>query len=504
MRFLTKSGAFRTMDAASKGVKRVNEPIIGTAVLRRYPDVDEAVVDALLQRELAASGRKLVVLDDDPTGVQTVHDVSVYTDWSPESIRQGFAETNRLFYILTNSRSFTAEQTAAAHREIARNVAEAAREAGTPYLLISRCDSTLRGHYPLETETLRRETEKAGGPVMDGEVLCPYFKEGGRFTIDNVHYVRYGGELVPAGDTEFARDATFGYRSSDLREYIEEKTAGAYPADTVCCVTLGALRRMDIDGVCEQLMAAHGFGKIVVNAVDDCDLKVFCVALYRAIARGKEFLFRSAAGLVKILGGVSDRPLLTGPELLARETRNGGVVIVGSHTRKTTEQLDALLALPDAVGVAFRSELVLDGDGAFDAEINRSVAEIEAALRSGRTAVCYTNRTLLRVEGESGEDALRRSVKISEGVCALVERLRVTPAFVVAKGGITSSDVGVKALRVRRADVLGQIRPGIPVWRLGPESKFPDIPYVIFPGNTGEADTLRRTVEILRSGMPGH
>lgn len=476
----------------------MNETPISAEVLRQYPPVDEAALEALLQKELAAARIKLVVLDDDPTGVQTVHGVSVYTDWSRESIRRGFAEKNRLFYILTNSRSFTEEQTIAAHREIAERVAAAAREAGTDYLLVSRCDSTLRGHYPLETGTLRRATVEAGGPAADGEVLCPFFKEGGRFTIGNVHYVRYGSELVPAGGTEFARDQTFGYRASDLREYIEEKTAGTYPAAAVGCVALETLRRMDIDGIYEQLMAVRDFQKIVVNAVDYCDLKVFCVALYRAAARGKRFIFRCAAGLVKVLGGVPDRPLLTREELIRRETGNGGLVVVGSHTQKTTAQLEALLALDGTEGIAFRSGLVLEGGGAFSAEIDRAAAKCGAAIRAGRTAVCYTGRELLSIPGESREDALRRSVKISEGVCALVERLKTAPAFLIAKGGITSSDIGTKALRVARAEVMGQIRPGIPVWRLGPESKFPGVPYVIFPGNTGDTETLREAVEILQ------
>lgn len=475
----------------------MNERKIGAQRLDAWPRIDEAAVDALLARELDASPFKLVVLDDDPTGVQTVHDVSVYTDWTMESLRRGFAEPGRLFYILTNSRSFTAAETEAVHRAIARGVAAAAREAGKPYLLLSRCDSTLRGHYPLETETLRAETAAAGGYAADGEVLCPFFKEGGRYTIDNIHYVRAGDELVPAGQTEFAQDRTFGYHASNLCEYVEEKTQGRIAAADVLCIPLEQLRRADVDGVTERLLSAHDFRRIVVNAVDYCDLKVFAVALYRAAAQGKRFLFRTAAGLVKVLGGVSDRALLTRAELLGGTSAGGGIVVVGSHTQKTTAQLEKLLTLPGTEGIAFRSDMVLEGDDAFGAEVERVVAEEERILRAGGTAVCYTARRLLTVEGESGEDALRRAVKISEGVCALVARLSVTPAFIIAKGGITSSDVGVKALRVQRADVLGQIRPGIPVWRLGPESKFPGVPYVIFPGNTGGVETLREAAAIL-------
>ena len=125
------------------------------------------------------------------------------------------------------------------------------------------------------------------------------------------------------------------------------------------------------------------------------------------------------------------------------------------------------------------------------------VKKSEEVMRTGKTAVCYTDRRLLTVENETKEEALLRSVKISDGVQSLVGNLTVTPAFVVAKGGITSSDVGTKALKVKRADVMGQIKPGIPVWKTGPESRFPGTPYVIFPGNVGEAQTLKEAVQVL-------
>lgn len=469
---------------------------LNISVLRTFPPIDEEKVDALLAAEIARNDTKLVVLDDDPTGVQTVHDVSVYTDWTAESIRSGFAEENKVFYILTNSRGMTVPETTAIHREIARTVAAIAKERGKPYLFLSRSDSTLRGHYPLETQLLREGME-ANGLTVDGEILAPFFKEGGRFTIGNVHYVRQGDELVPAAQTEFAKDRTFGYTKSSIPAYIEEKTNGAYQAADVTCITLDSLRAMDFDGIEAQLLAVKDFGRVCLNAVDYCDLKVFCVALYRAMAKGKRFLFRTAAGLVKVMGGISDRPLLTRRDMVTKETVFGGVVVVGSHTQKTTAQLNELLKLDCVVPVEFDSNRVLDGDDAFYAEVDRCARAEEEIIRSGRTAVCYTCRKLLTLEGDTKESALLRSVKISDGVQSLVARLGVTPAFVIAKGGITSSDVGTKALAVKRANVMGQIRPGIPVWQTGAESRFPQTPYVIFPGNTGSETTLREAVEVL-------
>ena len=469
---------------------------ISADILKTFPAVDEAAVEAMLQEEVRKNEKKIVVLDDDPTGVQTVHDISVYTGWDLDSIREGFAEEGKLFYILTNSRGLTVAQTTQVHQDIARRVAEVSRETGKDFILMSRSDSTLRGHYPLEPRLLKDIVEEETGVKIDGEVMCPFFKEGGRFTIDDVHYVKYGDELVPAGETEFARDKTFGYKASDIKEYIEEKTGGEFKACDVTSISLEDIRALNIDKIVDQLMQVRDFHKIVVNAVDYVDVKIFCVALYRAMAQGKHFMFRTAAAIVKEIGGISSQPLLTREQMITKETANGGVIVVGSHTEKTTRQLEELKKIPGIVSIEFDSDLVLD-DVKFAEETRRVRSLIEETIAGGKTAVAYTRRKLLVIENDTKEEALIRSVKISDAVQSLVGELAVEPSFVIAKGGITSSDVGTKALRVRRANVMGQIRPGIPVWQTRSESKFPNTPYVIFPGNVGEDVTLREAAEIL-------
>ncbi len=469
---------------------------ISTDILTSYKPIDEAAIDALLAKEIEANDKKIVVLDDDPTGVQTVHDISVYTNWDKESIKMGFEEENNLFYIMTNSRGFTAEQTTKAHHEIAAVVDEVSRETGKAYIFISRSDSTLRGHYPLETELLKADYEKYTGAQIDGEILCPFFKEGGRFTIDNVHYVKYGDELVPANETEFAKDKTFGYTAATMPEYVEEKTKGAYKAADVTCISLEDIHDVNIDKIEEQLMNVKDFNKIIINSVDYVDIKVFCVALYRAMAKGKVFMMRTAAGIVKVMGGVTDQPLLTREQMVVKETDNGGIIVVGSHTDKTTKQVESLKELTDIEFIELDATLVKD-DEAFEKEVQRCLAKEEECIKAGKTVCCYTTRALITADTGDKEDELRLAVKISDAVQSLVGRLTVTPAFVIAKGGITSSDVGTKALAVKKANVLGQIKPGIPVWQTGPESKFPQTPYVIFPGNVGEISTLKEAVEVL-------
>ena len=167
-------------------------------------------------REAFAGARStLIVMDDDPTGCQTVHGIPILTAWPVEALREEF-ERSPCFFILTNSRSLPAREAAELNREVARNITRAA--AGRRFLVISRSDSTLRGHFRVEIETLTAELG-----LSDAVTLCiPAFFEGGRFTIGDVHYVKEGDELVPAAETPYAKDPSFGFASSNLREYIEE------------------------------------------------------------------------------------------------------------------------------------------------------------------------------------------------------------------------------------------------------------------------------------------
>ena len=459
----------------------------------KIPAVDEAAVDAALAAERAGFDRKIIVLDDDPTGVQTVNGIHVYTDWSEESIAEGFAEKNVMFFILTNSRAFQAKQTGEEHWKIAERVAAEAKRTGKEFMLISRGDSTLRGHYPLETATLAHALEESGERI-DGEVLMPFFKEGGRFTIDDVHYVQEGTDLTPAGETEFARDKTFGYHASDLKEYIEEKTQGAFRAADVVSISLSDLRAVRVDEIVGQLMAVADFRKVVVNAVDYVDVKVFAIAMMRAMKAGKNFMFRTAAAWTKVIGGVADKPLLGRDELVVKGNKNGGLIIIGSHVKKTTEQFEKLRELSAVKFIEFHHLLVLDPPKLAE-ELKRVIAETEEAIRSGVTVAVYTGRE--RFDAGSEEESLRVAVQISDAITRIVHRLSVQPAFLIAKGGITSSDVGTKGLSVRRALVLGQVAPGIPVWQTGSESKFPGMSYIIFPGNVGAVETLRDVVAML-------
>ncbi|MBQ4374606.1 MAG: hypothetical protein II783_02355 [Erysipelotrichales bacterium] len=445
--------------------------------------------------ELRRHPFKWIVLDDDPTGTQTVHGVPVYTGWSVPLLCEALKAPGNLFFLLTNSRGLTETETAALHREITQNVSAASRETGVKYLYISRSDSTLRGHFPLETDLLAEGLREDYGHT-DGVILYPFFPEGGRYTVGNIHYVRYRDDLVPASETEFAKDVTFGYKSSDLREYAEEKTGGKVKAEDVLCVSLEDLRNGPSGKITALLESAENGQIIVVNSFDYDDVSVFTEALYHALDKGKIFVFRTAAGFVKKAGGISDRGLLT-PEDFPAEKETGGIVAIGSHTAKTTEQVKELLTLENVVPVEFRSSRVLAGDEEFEKEIRRCISCAEELIREGKTAAVFTERKYLALPDDTKESALLRSVKISGGLSRIVRDLSVKPSFVISKGGITSADVAVKSLRIRKATVKGQIRPGIPVWECEESATYGTIPFVIFPGNVGDKYDLKKAVCVL-------
>lgn len=445
-----------------------------------------------IRAELEISDQTLLVLDDDPTGTQTVHDVPVLTEWSVSSLSRELRAGTPLLFLLTNSRSLPPAGANGLAKEIARNLHEAVLATGCRFQLISRSDSTLRGHYPSELLTAAMVLNLDRLPHL----IIPFFAEGGRYTINDVHYVAEGDELVPAAETPFAQDASFGFNNSNLRAWVEEKTGGRVPADEVRSLGLDVLRGGDFEAVTQWLRQLPASSVGVVNAASLRDLEVFVVGLQEAEDMGSRFLFRTAASFVQARAGIAKRPLLEGAELVAPEVSGGGLIVVGSHVPKTTAQLAALRA---AAGQDLEClelsvpALLADASSVVEDTLGR----VERCLAAGRDVVLATSREV--VTGSDGDASLDIAGRVSAALVEVVRRLETPPRFLVAKGGITSSDVATRGLGVKRAMVRGQILPGVPVWELGKESRFPGRRYVIFPGNVGGPDALLEAWQKLKS-----
>lgn len=427
---------------------------------------------------------KVFVLDDDPTGTQTVHGVPVLTLWSVDALAAELDQPGSCAYILTNTRAFSRAEACRIMREIGRNLRSAAERTGRPFRVVSRSDSTLRGHFPAETDALA-----AGlATEFDATLIIPAFFAGGRYTIGDVHYVTQNDDLVPVGETEFARDREFGFRSSNLRDWVEEKTAGVHPAARVRSICLELLRTGGPDAVRAELLSVPKCGVVIVNAAAPGDLAVLTRALQPAEAQGRRYLFRTAADFVPAYAGIGRRPLLEAREMRAAGANTGGLIVAGSYVGRTTSQLETLIAHhPAIISVEFDVNALIAA-ATRTSEIRRAGQTVSAALRGGRDVVLYTSRAL--VTGASPEEFGRIGQQVTAALIAVVQGLDVQPSWLIAKGGITSSDVATKALGIQRAMVLGQALPGVPVWAPGPESKWPELPYIVFPGNVGGPDAL--------------
>lgn len=458
---------------------------------------------AEIRAAVERGGSKVVVLDDDPTGVQSVHGVPVLTSWEKDDLLDALREPGPVFYILTNSRSFPEDEAVAMNARISENLCAAAREAGVDFEVVSRSDSTLRGHYPAETDALASVLSENGrGP--DAVIICPAFFEAGRFTSGDTHFVVEGEELIPSGETEFARDHSFGYRSSDLKYWVAEKTAGRVPASDVVSIGLEDIRTGGPERVREVLDGIPGGIPVVLNAVTYADLDVFVLGLLDSVSGGKRFLYRTGPSFVQARGGIT-KPELVRAEDLSRA--GNGLVLVGSYVRMTTRQLEEALTLDGLHAVEVSVEdLISPGPDRREAELKRVSEEVNSSLSTGDVVV-YTSRELVTAEGSGGLTNFEIGGSVSDALVEVVRRLdRDIPlSFVVAKGGITSSDIATKGLGVRRAEVAGPLlEPGIvPVWVLPKDNDFPGLPYVIFPGNVGGPESLREAIEILRGAKDG-
>jgi uncharacterized protein YgbK (DUF1537 family) len=464
--------------------------------LPKGPDVPAHIVAALTEN----SDRVLVVLDDDPTGTQSVADLPVLMNWSPSSMEWALRQGKPAVYVMTNSRSLASEDAEERNRQVARSAFAAAATVGVNVDFVSRSDSTLRGHFPLETDVLAEEIFSHTGSQVDGVIIVPAFGDAGRITVKSVHYAGSQADgYTPAGETEFAQDATFGYRSSDLRDWVQEKTAGRVVAADVASIDLATLRTNHE----ETVAVLRGLSKAqpaVVDIVEENDLRLLALALAEAERAGSRLLYRVGPPFVRALIGQEPRPPLEADDISAirrgglAEHAVGGLIVVGSHVAMTTKQLEGLVERTSPVELEIDVATVI-GDRPGN-HLSELAEQAVAALATGNVVV-RTSRSL--VTGTDAGDSLALSRRVSTSVVEVVRRILAgyAPRFVVAKGGITSSDVASRGLEIERAVVRGPMLPGIVSLWEPMDGPARGIPYIVFAGNVGGPSSLADVVDKL-------
>ncbi|KAJ4858037.1 putative nucleotide-binding of sugar-metabolising enzyme domain-containing protein [Trichoderma breve] len=468
-----------------------------------YQDTLERLPPPVLETDLAerinyqVQGRHLgtlVILDDDPTGTQTCHGIKVLTTWDLDILVDEFQSHPSGFFILTNSRALPSGEACALVRQICKSVQQAAYIAKKTFEIVLRGDSTLRGHFPSELDAVEDIIGKA-----DLWIFAPFFSQGHRVTIDDVHYITdiQSDKLIPVARTPFAGDATFGYRNSNLKDYVLEKSGGQIATSAIFSISLQDLRLSGVSGVTQKLLSMPPRSVVIVNAVADADMGIFVQGLLGAKAVGRKCTYRTAASFVSTRLGIQPTPPI-GIQQFPRDASSsstGGLIFAGSYVPTTTRQLTSLIdgRGPLLATVTLDAEQLLADNERARHAILHAVRSVNHHIANGEDTLVMTSRKL--IVGDDGHASLNIGGIIAEALVAVLSALETRPRYIIAKGGITSSDAATKGLRIRRAKILGQAAPGIPLWKCDePGSKFPNLPFVVFPGNVGSDTTLRDLV----------
>tara|TARA_B100002051_G_scaffold273822_1_gene313458 strand:+ start:6257 stop:7612 length:1356 start_codon:yes stop_codon:yes gene_type:complete len=450
---------------------------------------------------------KVVVIDDDPTGSQTVHGCPLLLRWDEATLRAGLRHPSPLLFLLADTRSLAPADAADRNREIVRNLdgalgAEALQRRDV--LLVSRGDSTLRGHGVLEPDTL----QDAFGP-FDATCHVPAFLEGGRTTVNGVHLLH--GQ--PVHTTPFAQDRLFRFGTSDLALWLEEKSCGAIRADDVIRIT-----GFDLDAACggsnsgrSQLIARlrrlSDNAPVVVDAERQEQLSAFASAV-AALKGEKRFLFRSAASLVKALADPGPQPL-NAADLAALRLRDAkgqalpGLVMVGSYVPLADQQLERLLVEQACVGLELpvrRIARVLDGptpDLLLDDLEQVWQQQMQRVLSQGKTPVLFTSRGELTLS--SGREGRRLSQRLARLMGRLAASLAPELGYIISKGGITTQTLLADGLSLEAVQLEGQLLPGLSLVRPSAAS-LRALPILTFPGNLGDVGTLHQAWQRMQSG----
>jgi uncharacterized protein YgbK (DUF1537 family) len=465
-----------------------------------------------------AAPPKVVVFDDDPTGSQTLHGCPLLLRWDRASLRRGLEHPSPFLFLLANTRALDPLEAAERLRAICRELRPALAEAQAAgrlgqWLLVSRGDSTLRGHFPLEVDVLAEEL----GP-FDATLLAPAFLPGGRTTRDGVHLL-HG---APVHTTPFARDRLFGYQSSDLPGWVEEKSGGRIPAAAVQRLSLAELDRAAaaLKGAQRGEMAAGGFQQLCARLAGfegnpcvavDGERPQQLAALGAAVreltapaaaerwGRPRRFLFQCAASLLNGLVELGEQPLdPVGLAALRRRDGAGqplpGLVLVGSHVPLADAQLERLLAEQGCSGLELPvAKLARVLEGPAPQELLASLEcqwgdQLEALLADGRTPVLHTSRGELPCRHAA--ERRRLGLALAGLMARLAARLAPRLGYLISKGGITSHTLLADGLELALVELQGQLAPGLSLVLTPAAAAVPRLPVVTFPGNLGDGDSL--------------
>tara|TARA_R110002096_G_scaffold239805_6_gene431598 strand:+ start:2328 stop:3728 length:1401 start_codon:yes stop_codon:yes gene_type:complete len=435
------------------------------------------------------SNKTCVVIDDDPTGNQTVYDIPLLTQWELDTLVDEFEKETPVFFLLTNSRSLTKEKSTEIYQQISKNILKASEITKRNFTIISRSDSTLRGHFS-EIKAI-----KHSGHFKEAiTVFIPVMFEGGRVTVNDIHYICENEQLIPVNKTAFSKDHTFAYKHANLKSYIEEKTNGNVKTSDVISLDIESVRTLNTKALSSKINSIESGKFCVVNALNYNDLNKVAQALLLAENTGKQILYRTSSSFVPSYIGLKPKPFLTSETFIDSKSKNGGLTIVGSYVAKSSSQLKYVIEnTTNKELIEIDVEVILSDQS--KAYLTSIISKIDKTIIRGKDVIVYTSRKL--ITGKDVNSNIDIASKVSQALVDIVNSIKIKPKYLLAKGGITSHDLATKGLNMYRSKVLGQILSGVPVWEMGKETRFPGLLYIVFPGNVGNDKSLSEIIQKL-------
>ncbi|KAL2786771.1 hypothetical protein BJX66DRAFT_328342 [Aspergillus keveii] len=395
--------------------------------------------------------------------------------WDIDLLVAEFESDSKGFFILTNSRALPPPEARALVSEALTNVAQAASITDQKFEVVLRSDSTLRGHF---LEELESHNDTIGAP--DAWIFAPFFEPGGRFTIGDVHYVAEGDSLVPAAETPFAKDRSFGYKSSNLKEYVLEKAGDRFTQKDIISVTLEDIRVGDLDAIATKLLSVPKGGIVIMNAATDQDMLLFCLALLGADeftvqkAHNLRFGYRTGASFVSSRLGIPRKDPIKPSQLqLAAPngaTQTGGLIVAGSYVPKSSLQLETLIRRRgSALEVLTVDVPGLLAEAASQPDIATTLRNSSAlqhiiertstALQGGKDVLVMTSRDLVTVDSTPSSTSTTRKLTnleintlVAQSLVYILRNLSIRPRYLLAKGGVTSSDAATAGEEQHKAE----------------------------------------------------
>ena len=447
---------------------------------------------------------KIIIIDDDPTGSQTVNGCNLIFRWDYETLLKGLKGSSNLLFILANTRSLPEKDVKIRLEEICFSLKEIMNNslfAEEEFVVISRGDSTLRGHNFIEPFIINELL----GP-FDATFYIPAFIEGKRTTLNGNHFV----DNIPIHKTIFSKDKIFGFNTSNVKELIYEQSNHKLDFNHIENINIKDFDVLETNQPNTLYMYIENLKnnkKVIVDIMDYYQLDKFS-EIVKSLLKKKKFLFRSAASFISSLSNIkqNQKNQVYFSQLRRKDNHDKtmkGLIVVGSYIELTTQQLNKVLEIslckPIEINVLklYAFYKLEDNLKQINSLKKYLLNSIRQNLSQDFIPVLYTSRQI--IAPRDNNDLIQFQLFLSAFISEIVSAIKNEIGYLISKGGITTNTIISDGLGADSVYLEGQILPGISLVTFNLCKQKGKLPIVTFPGNIGNDMSLVKVLEILEN-----